>query len=128
MHFQEFPPGQGKFVFVPHGRIIDIVVDLRKSSSTFLAVNTFSLDSVKRSGVFIPAGVAHGFISLKDETSVTYICDKTYDPTLERTINVFSVGLDLEQILLEHEIHDTVLSERDNDAIDLRDYLESRSD
>ncbi|RZO49119.1 MAG: dTDP-4-dehydrorhamnose 3,5-epimerase [Candidatus Pelagibacterales bacterium] len=73
LHLQtKFP--QGKYVSVLKGSIIDVVVDLRKNSKTFGKHFKILLSDKNSKSIFIPAGFAHGFLSLKKENIVYYYC------------------------------------------------------
>ena len=123
LHFQDAPPGQAKFVFVPKGRILDVLVDLRPNSPSFREINTFELSEDNRFGLLVPPGVGHGFLALDEETCVTYLCDNLYIPDKEISINMLTVGLDFEPIFQSHGISRPILSEKDATAQSLSDYL-----
>ena len=73
LHLQtKFP--QGKYVSVLKGAILDVVVDLRKNSKTFGKHFKIILSDNNSRSIFIPAGFAHGFLSLKKENIVYYYC------------------------------------------------------
>jgi dTDP-4-dehydrorhamnose 3,5-epimerase len=78
LHFQRKQP-QGKLVSVITGSVIDVVIDLRKSSPTFLKYETFYLNGAGRQ-LYVPEGYGHGFISLEDNTVFSYKCTDFYDP------------------------------------------------
>lgn len=82
LHFQT-DPGQAKLVRCARGRIRDVVVDLRRSSSTFGESETFELDDVTHSQLYVPVGFAHGFVVLSDVADVTYKVTSVYDPRTE---------------------------------------------
>jgi dTDP-4-dehydrorhamnose 3,5-epimerase len=71
LHYQ-LPYAQGKLVRVLAGAIFDAVVDLRRSSPTFGRSATVSLDAAQPQSLWVPAGFAHGFLALADETRVQY--------------------------------------------------------
>jgi dTDP-4-dehydrorhamnose 3,5-epimerase len=73
MHFQTPPEDHAKVVYVTSGEIVDVVLDIRKGSPTFGQFETFELNDVNRKAIYIPSGFAHGFISLRDNTAVTYL-------------------------------------------------------
>jgi dTDP-4-dehydrorhamnose 3,5-epimerase len=83
MHFS-LPPGQAKLVRCAHGRIWDVVVDLRRGSPTFGEWEAVELDDVAHRQLFIPVGFAHGFSVLSDVADVAYKCTAYYDAGLER--------------------------------------------
>ena len=86
LHIQMAPYEQAKLVRVLKGKILDVVVDLRPDSKTYLKVNTFELDDQNKSALFIPKGFAHGFITLEDHTEVYYKVDQIYSKDHEMTI------------------------------------------
>ena len=84
-HWVESEVGQLKFVTCTKGRVWDVVVDVRPGSSTFGKWDAIYLDSMDPSHLIIPEGVAHGFLSLENESIVTYLCSSEYDPQNERS-------------------------------------------
>jgi len=78
LHFQLNKP-QKKLVSVIRGKVYDVVVDLRKDSSTYGEWRGFYLSSNNRNSLFIPRGCAHGFVSLSEESVLSYKCDGEYD-------------------------------------------------
>ena len=79
---------QGKFVSVIKGKILDVVVDLRKNSKTFgMHISTIISEKNSKS-IFIPPGFAHGFCTLSNENYVVYSCTKYRDKNNEVAINV----------------------------------------
>lgn len=85
MHFQKAPYQQGKLVTVLSGRVIDVVVDLRKNSKTFGEVYYCELDSDSRKMLMVPEGFAHGFVTLED-TVFYYKCTNFYNKPSESGI------------------------------------------
>ena len=77
---------QSKFVNVLKGRILDIVVDLRKKSKTFGKVFKIILSSNNALGLFIPSGFAHAYLSLDEENIIYYKLDNYYAPKYENGI------------------------------------------
>ncbi len=77
---------QSKFVNVLKGRILDIVVDLRKKSKTFGKVFKIILSSNNALGLFIPSGFAHAYLSLDKENIIYYKLDNYYAPKYENGI------------------------------------------
>lgn len=75
LHIQTKNPQQ-KFVTVLKGKIIDVIVDLRKRSKTFGKHYKITLSANKANSILIPAGFAHGFLALEDENFVLYSNDK----------------------------------------------------
>ena len=84
-HIQTKNP-QAKFLSVIKGEILDIVIDLRKKSKTFGKIFKIKLSEKNSTSIFIPRGFAHGFLGLKEENIVYYICDKYRDKKSETGI------------------------------------------
>lgn len=84
LHFQVPPRAQGKLVRVPRGRILDVAVDLRRSSPTYgrHVAAELSFDNWRQ--MWIPAGFAHGFVTLEPDTEVLYKVTDTYAPECDR--------------------------------------------
>ena len=83
LHFQE-PTGQAKLVSFLEGEIIDVAVDIRVGSPTFLRWEGVVLSSETGRQLFIPEGFAHGFAVLSDVAIVMYKCTNFYDPASEQ--------------------------------------------
>ena len=86
LHFQLPPYAQGKLVQVVRGCVLDVAVDLRKSSSTFGKYFSVELNEDNKLQLWIPAGFAHGFISKEADTIFSYKCSNYYTPSHERTL------------------------------------------
>ena len=77
---------QAKLVRVLAGEIFDVVVDLRRSSATFGRSLSLRLDAGQPQSLWVPAGFAHGFLALADDTSVQYMVTDYWTPQAERTL------------------------------------------
>lgn len=84
LHFQARPVAQAKLVRVVKGRIFDVVVDLRRSSPTYGQHLAIELTEDGGEQLFVPAGFAHGFCSLADNTEVFYKVDAPYSSVHDR--------------------------------------------
>jgi dTDP-4-dehydrorhamnose 3,5-epimerase len=82
IHFQ-VDPGQGKLVRVARGRVLDVVVDLRRGSPTFGEWEAAELDDEHAQQLWIPVGFGHGFCVLSDVADFVYKCTSYYDPATE---------------------------------------------
>lgn len=107
LHYQIEHP-QGKLVRCTSGRVLDVLVDLRKSSATFGQHITVLLDE-KYKQVWIPAGFAHGFYVLSNKAEVIYKTTEYYYPEYERTLLWNDFYLNINWKLEE----DPILSEKD---------------
>lgn len=85
MHFA-IGEGQAKLVRCARGRIFDVVVDLRASSPTYGGWQGVELSDENMHQLYVPIGLAHGFVVLSDVADVTYKCSTLYDPEVERGI------------------------------------------
>lgn len=79
MHFQAPPFDHTKLVYVSLGRIIDVVIDLRKNSTTYLQNFSIELNAEDGKYLYIPKGFAHGFIAKEDNTIVNYAQTSCYN-------------------------------------------------
>tara|TARA_Y100000766_G_scaffold76544_1_gene64864 strand:+ start:1631 stop:2179 length:549 start_codon:yes stop_codon:yes gene_type:complete len=86
LHFQIPPFTQSKLIRCLEGRILDVVVDLRKTSKTYSKTEKNILSDKNNHILFVPKGFAHGFIVLSDYARVSYKVDNNYNPDYERGI------------------------------------------
>jgi dTDP-4-dehydrorhamnose 3,5-epimerase len=86
LHYQIAPKEQAKLVRVVHGEAFDVVVDVRSQSKSFGHWAGHVLSAEKKNMLFIPAGFAHGFLSLTDDVEFIYKVSDLYSPAHERGI------------------------------------------
>lgn len=110
LHFQKGKMAQAKLVRVIKGRVLDIVVDLRKDSETFGKQFSVILDDVEHKQLFVPRGFAHGFITLSESSIFAYKCDNFYDSASESGIIYNDATLSLDWHLFAK---DFIVSEKD---------------
>jgi dTDP-4-dehydrorhamnose 3,5-epimerase len=79
LHYQLDPYAQAKIVRVVNGKILDIVVDIRKSSKTFGKWCSYVLGDESRQQLYSPRGFAHGYYTIEDNTKIIYKLDNIYD-------------------------------------------------
>ncbi len=107
LHFQLPPFAQAKLVTVVTGNVLDVVVDLRKDSSTFGKVYTCELDAVRKNMLLVPEGFAHGLAALEDSIFF-YKCSNMFNPPSESGI----VWND-PQLNIDWSVADPIVSEKD---------------
>lgn len=86
LHYQAEPRPDPKLVRCTRGRIFDVVVDLRKDSASFRRWTGVELSERNRDALAIPAGCAHGFLTLEDDCEVFYMMGEVYVPELARGV------------------------------------------
>ena len=110
LHFQTGEHEQAKLVRVVKGEVLDVCVDLRKTSLTFGKYFSIILDDKENKQLFIPRGFAHGFLALEDNTILSYKCDNYYNKSSERGIIYNDSSLRIDWNFPENQF---VLSEKD---------------
>ncbi len=95
VHFALVPPGQAKYVYCPSGKVLDVVVDIRVGSPTFGVHDAVLLDSAEPHAVYLSEGLGHAFVSLADNSSVTYLVSTGYSPGREFGVDPMDPELDL---------------------------------
>ena len=111
MHFQVPPAGEAKFVRCVQGAILDVIVDLRPDSPTYLRHISVELTAANRRALYIPPLFAHGYQALADESEVLYQVSEFYTPSAERSLRFDDPLLG---ISWPREV--TVISEKDCNA------------
>jgi dTDP-4-dehydrorhamnose 3,5-epimerase len=96
LHFQKPPYAQSKLVRVVKGRVLDVSVDIRKSSPTFGQYEAIEISEENQRHIFIPHGFAHGFAALSNEVIFQYKCDNFYNKESDGAIawNDLEIGID----------------------------------
>ncbi len=92
MHFQVPPCAHQKLAYCIAGRVLDVVLDLRKKSPTYGASACYELSAANRQVVHIPVGFAHGFLSLEDASCLVYKTDFMHAPAHDRGVRWDSFG------------------------------------
>ena len=110
LHFQKPPYTQAKLVRCTRGRVLDVVVDIRKGSATFGKSFSAVLSEENHLQLFIPKGFAHGFSVLSDVAVFQYQCDEYYHPEAESGIFALDPALAIDWLIPEEEM---IMSEKD---------------
>ncbi len=118
LHYQKGTCSQSKLVRVIKGRVLDVAVDIRKSSPTFGKHVMVELTEENKHQFFIPRGFAHGFLVLSQEAIFTYKVDNPYAPQAEAGIRWDDPDLHIEWPIDPAEV---VMSEKDLKQPFLRD-------
>jgi dTDP-4-dehydrorhamnose 3,5-epimerase len=80
MHFQRHPDEESKLVLCVAGAVYDVLVDVRPTSATHKTWTAVHLSASGQTALFVPPGVAHGFLTLQDDTTVYYQISAPYSP------------------------------------------------
>jgi dTDP-4-dehydrorhamnose 3,5-epimerase len=110
LHYQLPPYTQAKLVRVIEGSVLDVAVDIRKSSPTFGQHVSVELTAENKHQLFVPHGFAHGFVVLSDSAIFSYKVDDYYAPEHDRGIAFDDKDLDIDWQLLLNELQ---LSDKD---------------
>lgn len=110
LHYQKGEYSQAKLVRVIRGRVLDVAVDIRKSSPTFGKYVAVELSEENKRQLFIPRGFAHGFLVLSDEAVFTYKVDNVYAPQHEASIRWNDKDINIEWPI---SADDVLTSEKD---------------
>lgn len=118
LHYQLPPFAQTKLVQVIKGHILDVIVDLRKGSSTFLKHASIDLNEENKKQLYVPRGFAHGFVVLSTDAIVNYKVDNYYSKEHERGIKFDDPNLGIDWKLA---LKDLLLSPKDQNQPLLKD-------
>lgn len=118
LHFQFGEHAQTKLIRAVTGRILDAVVDLRPSSETFGKVFTVELSEDNHLQLLVPQGFAHGFAVLSETATVSYKCDRFYEPGSEVGIYFADPDLNIQWGIPQDKI---ILSDKDKKNLSFRE-------
>jgi len=110
LHFQKPPYTQAKLVRCLKGSVLDVVLDLRKSSKTYGVFETISLTEENKKQLFIPKGFAHGFVVLSKSAIFSYKVDNYYNPDSESGVLWSDLDLNIDWKINKNEI---IVSKKD---------------
>ena len=117
LHFQTPPAAHDKFVYCVSGEILDVAVDLRKSSPTYGKFHTCQLIGGKGRAMYLPVGFAHGFLTLSERAIIVCKTTTVYSPENDKGILWSSCGIDwgiTAPILSERDKKNPALAEFDS--------------
>jgi dTDP-4-dehydrorhamnose 3,5-epimerase len=121
IHFSDEVTGQAKIVTCSSGSILDVIVDLRPNSESFCQFMSLELFANEGKAIYISKGLGHALQALEDNSTITYLLDKEYDPKAEYGINPLDPDLDI-----PWPNQNPSISEKDRSAKTIREYFESR--
>lgn len=121
LHYQLPPYTQAKLVRVIEGSVLDVAIDIRKSSPTFGQHVSVELTGENKHQLFIPHGFAHGFVVLSDSATFAYKVDNYYAPEHDRGIAFDDIKLTIDWQLPLNELQ---LSDKDKTHPNLSDVLD----
>ena len=113
LHYQLNPHAQDKLLRVVRGAIFDVAVDIRRSSPTFGKWVGLEISADKWNQILVPAGFAHGFVTLEPDTVVVYKVTDTYSPAHDRAIRFDDPAIGIRWPV---ETGGLVLSDKDRNA------------
>ena len=113
IHFADVPVGQAKYVTCPHGSVLDYVIDVRVGSPTFGQWDSVLLDSTEHRAVYLAEGLAHAFVALTDDATVSYLVTDVFNAPREHGINPLDPDIGL---VFPPDAGDLLLSPKDTDA------------
>ena len=118
LHFQAPPRAQAKLVRCGRGAIFDVAVDIRRGSPTFGQWVGYELSAENGRQLFIPAGFAHGFMTLEPDSEIVYKVSDYYAPETEGALHWDDPAIGIKWPLKG----DAILSAKDADALLLADF------
>jgi len=121
LHYQKGKMAQAKLVRVIQGKVLDIVVDIRKDSQTYGRHFSIILDDTNKLQLFIQRGFAHGFITLSKNSVFSYKCDNFYDKTSDGGIIYNDATLSLNWHLPKE---DFIISKKDKQLPTFNEAIE----
>ena len=108
MHYQREPHQETKVVRCLSGSVLDVIIDIREQSTTYLQWTSVELDAERRNALYIPGGFAHGYQTLEDSTEMEYLISCPYAPD-------FAGGLryDDPHLAIDWPLDPSIVSDRD---------------
>jgi dTDP-4-dehydrorhamnose 3,5-epimerase len=123
IHYSLANKGQAKMVICVHGKIRDVAVDLRRSSTTFGKYDVIDLEAGSGKVSFISAGLGHAFEVLSESATIVYLLSSKYSPFFEKEINPLDSDIKIDWLS-----KNPILSEKDKAAQSFKDYSNMKRD
>ena len=120
LHYQLEPKPQGKLVRCVSGTVFDVAVDIRQSSPTFGEWTSVVLDNLNKKMFWIPAGFAHGFLALEENSEVLYKASEFWSNDHDRSIKWNDTNININWPLNDINCSEPRLSEKDAKAPPLK--------
>ena len=120
IHFSVAKTGQAKWITCVNGSIWDVVIDIRPKSPTFKKWESIQLDAGSGDSIYISEGLAHAFLALEDNTTISYLLSSPYSPTEELAINPNDP-----EIAIKWPLEDLKISSKDAQAPSLAKTLDT---
>lgn len=118
LHFQNPPYAQAKLVRVIKGAVLDVAVDLRRNSKTYGQWESIELTEDNKLMYWVPAGFAHGFLTLKEDTIFSYKCTNLYNKESEGSIQWNDKDLDI-----DWGFDNPIISEKDANGPSFKSFV-----
>ena len=118
LHFQKPPFEQTKLVRVIQGKILDVVLDIRKDSSTYGKWESVVLSGENKKQLLIPKGFAHGFVVRSKEAIVSYKVDNPYSPNYDSGIHYNDPSINIDWKIPNKDI---IVSRKDNELMSFKE-------
>jgi dTDP-4-dehydrorhamnose 3,5-epimerase len=118
LHFQNPPFEQGKLIRVVKGAVMDVAVDIRKSSPNYGKWFAYEINEINKTILWIPPGFAHGFLTLADNTIFQYECTNYYHKDSEGSIRWNDPTINI-----DWKISDPIISDKDKFAPLFKDFV-----
>ena len=121
LHSQKGEFAQAKLVRVTQGEVLDVAVDFRKDSPTYMQHFSVKLSSENKKQLFVPRGFLHGFVVLSETVVFNYKCDNWYNKEAEIGIIYNDSDLSIDWLLNEDEL---LISEKDKNLPTLKQFFQ----
>ncbi len=121
LHFQTGDSAQAKLVRVLSGKVLDVIVDLRRDSATFKKTFSLELSSENKKQLFVPRGFAHGFVVLSEKAEFFYKCDNYYNSQAEGGLYFADEDLAINWLVPAEKI---ILSDKDQKLPRLKEIVD----